>query len=291
MENNFNTRTFAEVFFPMSETVLNPPLGVPTPWYPSFHKLLGGFRPHEFTILSAPTGAGKTELLANLSTQFLEQGVSHFVAPVETGDIDFAGRVTGCFGRTNLLTGEAVNINVLNRIGQRMADSIDMKKLLIADYQDRVPVDDMVNLIEWHVEANGIKVALLDNLNFFLKVTRASDTLIEMDEAVHKFIMAVKKLPVHVLLIMHPRKTEGGRIESEFDIKGSSTSVQEAANVILFNKPKIADINSGMRQRNERELFFAKIRKRGWNAGKSIWFNFQDNRYVEEQENAPVRRP
>lgn len=288
MENNFNTRNFGDVFLQMSEIVINPPKGIATPWWDTFHKLLGGFRPHEFTILSAPTGAGKTELLANLSTQFLEQGIPHFVAPVETGDVDFAGRVTGCVGRVNILTGEPVNVNLLNRIGMRMVDTFDMKKLLIADYQDRVPVDDMVNLIEWHVQTSGIKIALLDNLNFFLKVVRASDSLIEMDEAVHKFIMAVKKLPVHVLLIMHPRKTEGGRIESEFDIKGSSTSVQEAANVILFNKPKLSDINAGLRQRNERELFFAKIRKRGWNAGKSIWFNFEGNRYVERNENASV---
>jgi hypothetical protein len=102
-----------------------------------------------------------------------------------------------------------------------------------------------------------------------------------MDRAIHEFVIAMKKIPIHTILVVHPRKTDGGRVESEFDIKGSSTAVQEAANVMLFNRPHAKDVEAGTREWRDREIVFKKIRERGEYVNKSIWMRYQAARYFE----------
>jgi len=169
-------------------------------------------------------------------------------------------------------------------------DMLRDTKTIVSTHRNRVKVPDMITEMGYFRQEHGIQVATLDNLNFFLEVTRASDTLIEMDRAVHDFVINAQEQPVHTILVMHPKKTDGGRVESEFDIKGSSTAVQEADNVLLFNRPKPADVESGARSWNQRELVFKKIRRRGWNVNKPLWIEFQNHRYTEV-ENEVLRSP
>jgi hypothetical protein len=71
-------------------------------------------------------------------------------------------------------------------------------------------------------------------------------------------------------MVMHPKKTVDSRIESEFDIKGSSTAVQEAHNVFLWNRPNKKDLETNFRHPSDRELKIAKMRRRGKYVGKTI---------------------
>lgn len=276
-----NYRSGSEVWKDAAKFLKNPPKGIPCPSWPMFNDFLGGLRANEVTLLCAPTGAGKTQLLANISVQLLAQSVPHFVAPVETGDVDFLARVASVMSKEDLNTGDAVAPFKVDAVGDALADSGLIDNLYLATYDNRVAIQDMVNMLVFMVKEHQIKVALLDNLNFFLNVVSAQQEKAEMDNAMHEFVMLVKKLPIHIILIVHPRKTEGGRVESEFDIKGSATAVQEAANVCLFNRPKQSQIDDGEAMPTYRELVFRKIRKRGLHVGKPIMFRFHGGRYEE----------
>ena len=113
------------------------------------------------------------------------------------------------------------------------------------------------------VKLHGSKIAIIDNLNFFLEVTSQQNAVIEMDRVIHELIIFCKQVPIHVIMVMHPKKTDGGRVESEFDIKGSSTAVQEAHNVLLWNRPHPDLIKMGRASEGDRELKLAKMRRRG----------------------------
>lgn len=261
--------------------MIDPPRGIPLPWWPRFSDLLGGLRPNELTLLCAPTGTGKTELLANISAQLCLSKTSHFVAPVETGDVDFVKRIASSLDKRQYNSGEPISPEAVASLTTRNLDLVKNAPVYISTYDNRVAIEEMINLLKYMHQVYGIEVALLDNLNFFLDIVSTTMERAEMDSAIHDFVMLAKKLPFHTILIVHPKKTDGGRVTSEFDIKGSSTAVQEASNVLLFNPPKIDDVANEARRSSDREFIFRKIRRRGWNVGKPVWLGYQTGRLAE----------
>ncbi len=277
-------RHVSEVWPEAAERIANPPKGFWLPSWPLFSEALQGLRPNELTLLCAPTGSGKTQFLANITAQLLLQDVPIFVAPVETGDRDFLIRIVSCIEGRDLKRNVPISIEYLKLLHSHVQRKILDKPFWIASYDGRVEVEEMINVLKF-MHQQGVKVVILDNLNFFLQVTRAEDQIIEMDTAVREFVMLVKKIPLHVILVCHPKKTNNeGRVESELDLKGSSTLVQECSNCILFNRPLKADVEAGRRSWTDREMVFKKLREFGEWVNKPIWFNFNECRYTQEKQ-------
>jgi replicative DNA helicase len=279
-----NFRRINEIWPDAAERLLKPPIGHLMPWWPRFSSMIGGLRLHELSLLCAPTGAGKTALLAGVAAQLLILKVPMYIAPVETGDSDFLIRVMENLSQTRMNTGEPQSLKLVESLTNRFQEMLQSYPMYISTHDNRVDMEEMILTLKYMSQTNGVKVALLDNLNFFLKVTSSQMEKAEMDEAMHDFVMLTKKIPMHIILVTHPKKTDHGRVESEFDIKGSSTAVQEAANVILFNRPLQKDIEEKRWGPYDREMTFRKIRMRGENVGQRVWFSFKNGRYEEYME-------
>lgn len=260
---------------------MNPPQGVRLPWWGDLSDALGGLRAHELTLITAPTGAGKTQLNACISTQLLQLGIPQFVASVETGRHDYFLRMASAMMAFDFNTGDPIHPRECSKFLERHKDTLRNDNVWFARYDDRVDAEEMVEVLRREVAEHRIQVAVLDNLNFFLKVSSSHMEKAEMDSAIHRFVMLVKKLPVHVILVVHPKKTLDGRVTSEFDIKGSSTAVQEASNVILFNRLPSDQVESGLYRPSDRELTIAKARRRGAYVGTRFLFDFKNGRYSE----------
>jgi energy-coupling factor transporter ATP-binding protein EcfA2 len=239
------------------------------------NELLMGFGLNQFTILTGPTGSGKTQWLANLSAALFEQGVPQFIASIETGAIDYFTRVLGVLALRDLNTAKMSSEEIDQLADKYRQTFVDKGHYLqIVPYEDRVSVPYLMRQIKACVDRTGAKVVILDNLNFFLDVTTAQNQLIEMDKVVHSLVIFCKEINIHMILVMHPKKTDGGRITSEFDIKGSSTAVQEASNILLFNRvsPEVVK-KLGIQpdaERYFRELKISKMRRNGEFVGKTI---------------------
>lgn len=282
MNLHYNLRSIREVFVGALEEVVNPSVGIKLARWEKFSEVFGGFRPNEYTILCGATGAGKTAWCANVSSQLLAAKKKHFVLSVENGENDYFRRVISNLIGKDINRGEYVPDSIFPKITQAVEEHCVEDNMFLSLHDNRVPVEQLIIELRYACEVLGCEVAFIDNLNFLLDVKRAQDSLIEMDRVTHDLISFCKTTKLHIVMIMHPRKTDGGRIESEFDIKGSSTAVQEAHNVLLLNRPKADDLESGKYRRTDRELTFQKLRKRGFNQGARVWFSCEEGVYSEE---------
>jgi hypothetical protein len=245
------------------------------PRWDYLNNFIGGFSPHEFTILCGPTGVGKTVLLSSWTLALITGSIPTFVASVEIGKQQFVNKlISGVLGRNlDLIMPEEVE-----GIKKQVLALIGSTSTVLSDYGSRIDhMELMTDILCAHREL-GTRVALLDNLNFMMEVKKSQDQLVSMDKTIHDFVIFCKKIPIHILMVMHPKKTEGGRVSSEFDIKGSSTAVQEATNVLLYNRlANLMDAPSGVNAKTCRELKIAKSRFYGRNAGRKIFLGMHQS--------------
>lgn len=272
-----------EAYLETVEELRTTKVGALLPMWPHWNEVMGGLQEKQYTILCGPTGAGKTTFLANISSQLILEGVQQFVMSVETGRHDFVTRVMSAMDGRNLRAVEPVPEKLLCDWHMRHGEKFARDTMHVSVYEARCKVEKLMQDIRYQVEHFGCQYVVIDNLNFFMEVTRASDMNLEMDRVTHTLIEFVKQVPVHIVMVMHPKKTDGGRIESEFDIKGSSTAVQEAHNVLLFNRPSKEDVERGA-NRTDREITFAKLRKRGQYQGSRLYFQVNDSVHYDERK-------
>jgi len=265
-----HSRPIADIYADACKELLLPFPSTPIDVFPKFSRIVGGLRPYEFSILCGSTGTGKTTLNANLSKSLLLQGVPHYVASVETGHTDFSKRVMSAISGQDWNTGDPVPVDALKNLHATHGHHFQSNHLHLSLYENRFSVETLMSEIAWHVKHHQVKVAIIDNLNFFLEVTRAADQIVEMDRVIHELIIFCKLVPVHLIMVMHPKKTESARVVSEFDIKGSSTAVQEAHNVFLFNRAGDDLIEGGFALAGDREIKIAKMRRKGRAVGTRI---------------------
>lgn len=275
-----NISPIIDVYLEALKDAAMPPTGMRVASMPTFDHMLGGFRPREYTIFCAPTGSGKTQWLSCLSANFLKAGHKHFVMSVETGHTDYVQRIMSAMDGFQYNSGEPVPLERLEAFDARFGSFFKTNLAWLGLYENRVPVDELVNILT-KMCAMGYPLAIIDNLNFFMEPQNQRDSIFEMDRVVHELIMLCKRIDIHIIMVQHPKKSETTRITNEFDIKGSSTAVQEAHNILFLNRPDPKDIEDGERSYTDREMLFVKLRRRGQFVGKSMWFKFNNGRYEE----------
>lgn len=288
MENNteMSPRIYdlSSAFLEAIKYLTEVPDATPIAEMPLFSESFGGFRPREFTVLCGSTGTGKTTLLANWSASLIKQKVPHYIASVETGYLDFVARQMAALSGINFSSGERWEPTVIERFYNNFGEHFAVSNCYLSLYDNRIPSEVLLQEIKWVIENKGVKIVFLDNLNFFLEITTANQSIVEMDRVIHDFIIFCKNHDVHIVMVMHPKKTINGRVESEFDIKGSSTAVQEAHNVFLFNRMSDDDIARFNGNKMGRELSLVKMRRRGQNTGRRVLLSSADGvKYKESR--------
>lgn len=268
------------------QNLLTPPKSMMIGSMPKFTEITGGLRPREFSILCGSTGVGKTTFIANLSADLIKQGTPHYVASVETGAMDYTRRVISAVADKDYNHGGVVTKEEIYSMHKRYGHVLKTNALQLALYEDRARIEDLLSDITAAHVKYGTQLAIIDNLNFFMEVTKSADTLIEMDRVIHEMIIFCKQIDMHVIMIMHPKKNSANardtRVESEFEIKGSSLAVQEAHNIFLLNRPRPEDIGM-LCSDTDRELKIAKMRRNGRAIGARVFYSSKNGvNYTEK---------
>lgn len=278
-----NSKPVSELYIQALAELVTPPPSTPLVRFPSLQKAIGGLRPNEFTLFCGSTGTGKTTLMANLSADLMAQGVKHFVASVETGWADFIKRGLSCFAREDLNRGDSISLEKARALDAEYGKHFRSSTLELALYDSRIPIKELLATLEYFSDL-GHKVAIIDNLNFLLDVQDDRNATRETDNVIHELVVLCKRVPMHVIMLCHPRKTDDNRVEDPLHIKGSSTAAQEASNVLLLNHPHPYALEQGLADRFHRELLIGKVRRRGRYVNTRILFNSTDGATYTEGE-------
>lgn len=252
---------------------------------------LSGIRLKQFTVISGPTGAGKTTLVVNFVLEMIKQNTGCFVASCELGANDFHKALYSA--DSNLPIPQT--IQEWDNAANLSPTIVKSKNLVYSTHERRVNHLQLLGEILYCHKHFDCQFVVVDNLNFILNITDAKNALAEQDRVIQDFVSFCKMYDIHVVMICHPNKSksDSDEVVDEFGIKGSSTIIQEATNVLLWNRMKEDEFleyaaRKGMapstpiekatlllERKRMRKLKFAKLRFNGELHGSEILFTKQ----------------
>jgi len=199
---------------------------------PKLDKILKGHRRGEMTVLTGPTGSGKTTFLSQLSLDYCEQQVPTLWGSFEILNTRLAQKMLTQHART-LGGGEGLPLTVENF--DKIAESFGQLPLHFLRFHGSSDVDEVLDAMEYACYAHDVEHVILDNLQFMLSSeSQGYDRFQTQDRAIEKFRRFATSKNVHVTLVIHPRKELDGQPLGITSVFGGAKATQEADNILVI---------------------------------------------------------
>ncbi|ALC38325.1 CG5924 [Drosophila busckii] len=224
--------------------------GVKWKRFPVLNKLLKGHRKGELTILTGPTGCGKTTFASEYSLDLALQGVSTLWGSFEIRNTRLAATLLRQF----------VGYPLDDKLHEfdHWAKEFERMPLYFMTFHGQHPLKPVLEAIQHAQYVHDISHVIIDNLQFMMGVSSfRGDKFWEQDSIIAAFRDFATKHNVHVTLVMHPRKE---RIEDELttsSVFGTAKATQEADNVLIIQDKRLTSV------RGKKYLQIAKNRYSG----------------------------
>ena len=268
--------TFKDLRSEVLHELLQPDLytGVPIPSLPAFTKLIKGFRRGEMTVLTGPTGSGKTTFLGQISLDLSEQAINVLWGSFEIKNTRLVHKLLKQFSRDSLP--DSKDPNAAEKFNA-LADRFEDLPLHFMRFHGGSEVDDVLDAMEYAVYVNDVEHIILDNMQFMISRKKVSnngswDKFDVQDIAIEKFRKFATEHNVHLTLVVHPRKEDETSKLNISSFYGSAKATQEADTVIILQ-------NDGRRKYIE----VKKNRFDGTLGYAPLYFQSKSGRYVETE--------
>lgn len=223
--------TFEQLRREVFEEIVNPlrACGVQSRTMPTLNRLLKGHRMGEVTVLTGPTGCGKTTLLSQLSLDLCGQGVNTLWGSFEIKNTRLIHKMlTQLAGKS--LQGDVNEFN-------RTADEFEALPMYFLRFFGSTEVDEVLDAMEYAVYAYDVQHILLDNVQFMMAGQgRGYDKFERQDAALDKFRRFASQKNVHLTLVIHPRKEQDDVDLTLSSVFGTAKATQEADNVLILQR-------------------------------------------------------
>jgi len=229
--------TFSAVRDQVLEEILNPNKysGVQVSSLPSLNNIIKGFRRGEMTVVTGPTGSGKTTFLCQLSLDIAEQGHPTLWGSFEIKNTRLLQKMMQQFSREPLVVNGTDSINYLNAL----ADRFENLPLYFMKFHGGSDVDDVLDAMDYAAYVHDVQHIILDNLQFMISRNSSGsrnsfDKFDYQDMAIEKFRKFATERNVHVTVVVHPRKEDEYSRLGISSIFGSAKATQEADSVLIL---------------------------------------------------------
>ncbi|KAH8353491.1 hypothetical protein KR084_011357 [Drosophila pseudotakahashii] len=224
--------------------------GVKWKRFPVLNKLLKGHRRGELTILTGPTGSGKTTFMSEYSLDLAMQGVSTLWGSFEIRNTRLAAT----------LLRQYVGYPLDDRLQEfnHWAAEFERLPLYFMTFHGQQPLKPVLEAIEHASYVHDVMHVIIDNLQFMMGVsTYRGDKFWEQDSIIAAFRSFATKHNVHVTLVMHPRKERQEDELTTSSVFGTAKATQEADNVLIIQDKRLTSV------RGKKYLQIAKNRYSG----------------------------
>lgn len=200
--------------------------------FPTLNKLLKGHRKGELSILTGPTGIGKTTIISQISMDLCSQGVNTLWGSFELNNVRLAKKMLNQFAQKNLEKHLAEF--------DLWADKFSQVPLYFMRFHGGTLVEAVLDAMDYAVYVYDVEHIVLDNLQFMMQVGhfKGYERFDQLDSAISLFRKFATEKNVHITLIIHPRKEDDGQALSINSVFGTAKATQEADNVIIVQKGK-----------------------------------------------------
>ncbi|KAL7571037.1 hypothetical protein ACA910_003754 [Epithemia clementina (nom. ined.)] len=243
--------------------------GTPIKSLPQFTKIIKGFRRGELTVLTGPTGSGKTTFLCQQSLDLAEHGVNVLWGSFEVKNTALLRILLQQFSKEPLPTDSREK---LEAIGNRFSQL----PISFMNFHGASDIDEVLEVMDFAAYVNDTEHFILDNLQFMISrekaMRRSFDKFDVQDLAVEKIRRFATERNVHVTLVLHPRKEAEDQKLSMASFSGTPKATQEADTVIILQS-----------ERNMRYLEVKKNRFDGTLGTCRLFYDQNSRRYSEQQ--------
>ncbi len=214
--------------------------GVSTGWA-NLDLVFGGWRRHEFTIVTGGTGGGKTTWMKSVPLNLARAGFPVVIGSFENGPESIMDKMVMEVTERNL--DEWTEEDIRNGVAQ-----IERLPLKFFDVHGRIEWDVLKDLIYLAINRFGPYMIVLDNLGWFVKTARPEHERHEIERVCQDLKEITQMTGVHIVLIHHPHALkESNPIVSMNDLKGSSDIEKLIDNGITIWRPRVTDTKASTR--------------------------------------------
>lgn len=271
----------------------NEVVGVPWKRFPKLNEILKGHRRGELTVLTGPTGCGKTTFMSEYSLDLAMQGVNTLWGSFEIRNARLARMMLQQYAGQPLTE----NLNCFNQ----WADEFEQLPIYFMTFHGQQKITKVMDAVENIFYIYDIGHIVIDNVQFMIDLSLDAsqiDRFWMQDCIIQAFRSFATRCNCHVTLVSHPRKVFDGAELNMNSIFGGGKLSQEADNVLILQDKKFGPNGVGKKflqicknrfagdlglmplNFNKKSLSFSSVNKRTVN-NNEIEFN-RDEEYISK---------
>lgn len=209
--------------------------GVKWKRYPALSRILKGHRRGEFTILTGPTGSGKTTFMSEYSLDLAMQGVNTLWGSFEIRNARLAKTMLQQMAEVSLED----NLDKFDTY----ADAFTKLPIYFMTFHGQQNIRVVMDAVQHATYVHDIAHVIIDNMQFMMGMSEEMETdrFWKQDKIIAEFRNFSTKYNCHVTLVIHPRKEREDELTT-LSIFGSAKASQEADNVLIIQDKRLTSI-------------------------------------------------